>query len=61
MEITALTSPPMPGEYYRQQAARVRRLAQEATMPALREHLADVALHYERLADGADAGYHDPE
>jgi hypothetical protein len=61
MEITALTSPPMPGEYYRQQAARVRRLAQEATMPALREHLADVALQYERLADGADAGYHDPE
>jgi hypothetical protein len=61
MEITALKSPPMSGDYYRQQAARVRRLAQEATMPALQEHLADVALQYERLADGADAGYHDPE
>jgi hypothetical protein len=61
MEITAFKSPPMSGEYYRQQAARVRRLAQEATMPALQEHLADVALQYERLADGADAGYHDPE
>ena len=61
MEFTALTSPPMSGEYYRQQAARVRRLAQEATIPALREHLAEVALQYERLADGAEAGYHDPE
>jgi hypothetical protein len=61
MEITALKSPPMPGEYYRQQAARVRRLAREATMPALREHLVDVALQYEKLAEDAGAGYHDPE
>ena len=61
MEITALKSPPMSGEYYRQQAARVRRLAQEATMPALRDHLAEVVLQYEKLAEGAEAGYHDPE
>jgi hypothetical protein len=61
MEITALKSPPMSGEYYRQQAARVRRLAQEATMPALREHLAEVALQYEKLAEDAEAGYHDHE
>jgi hypothetical protein len=60
MEITALTSPPMSGDYYRQQAARVRRLAQEATMPALQEHLADVASQYEKLAQDAEAGYHDP-
>jgi hypothetical protein len=61
MGITVLKSPPMSGGYYRQQAARVRRLAQEATMPALREHLAEVALQYERLAEEAEAGHHDPE
>jgi hypothetical protein len=61
MEIPALTSPPMSGDYYRQQAARVRRLAREATMPALREHLAEVALQYEKLAEGAGAGYRDHE
>jgi hypothetical protein len=61
MEITALKSPPMSGDYYRQQAARVRRLAQEATMSALRDHLADVALQYEKLAEDAGAGYHDHE
>lgn len=55
MEITALKSPPTPGGYYRLQAARVRRLAQEATMPALREHLADVARQYEKLAEEAEA------
>jgi hypothetical protein len=61
MEITALKSPPMSGEYYRKQAARVHRLAKEASMPALREHLADVALQYEKLAEGAEAGYQNPE
>jgi hypothetical protein len=30
-------------------------------MPALREHLADVALQYEKLAEVAVAGYYDPE
>ena len=60
MEITTLKSPPMPCAYYRQQAARVRRLAQEATMPALREHLADVALQYEKLAESAE-GHSEPE
>jgi hypothetical protein len=61
MEIATLKSPPMSGEYYRQQAARVRGLAQEATMPALREHLADVALQYEKLAEGAEGGHRYPE
>ena len=30
-------------------------------MPALREHLADGALQYEKLAEGAEADYQDPE
>ena len=47
------------GAYYKR---AVRRLAQEATMPApRRDRLADVALQYEKLAEGAEAGYHDPE
>jgi hypothetical protein len=61
MKVTALRSPPMSGEYYRQQAARVRRLALEATMPAFREHLGEVALQYEKLAEDVEAGYRDPE
>ena len=51
----------MPGEYYRRQAARVRSLAHDATTLAIREHLADVVLQYEKLAEGADAGYRDPQ
>ena len=51
----------MPGEYYRRQAARVRRLAQGATTLAIREHLADVVLQYEKLAEGAEAGSALPE
>jgi hypothetical protein len=28
---------------------------------AIREHLADVALHYDKLAEGAEVGYRVPE
>ena len=61
MQISSLKFPRMPVEYYRQQAARVRNLAQDATTDAIRAHLADVALQYEKLADGAEAGYRVPE
>jgi hypothetical protein len=47
--------PPLPAEYYRRHAARVRQLATEATTPAVKEHLRDVALQYERLAERVDA------
>jgi hypothetical protein len=60
-EIVSLSFSPMPGEYYRRQAARVRSLAHDATTFAIREHLADVALQYEKLAEGAEAGYRDPQ
>ena len=59
MEIS-LTAPPMSREYYRRQAVRLRGLAQDATTDAIREHLAEVALQYEKLADGAEAGHFDP-
>jgi hypothetical protein len=58
METAARKFPPMPGEYYRRQAARLRHLAQDATIPTVREHLSDVALEYEKLAEGAEAGCH---
>ena len=61
METTSLNSPPMPWEYYRRQAARVRNLARDATTLTIREHLADIVLQYEKLAEGAEAGYHHPQ
>ena len=61
MEIASAKFPRMPSEYYRRQAARVRSLAQDATTDAIRDHLPDVALQYEKLAEGAEAGYRDPE
>ena len=61
MKITSLEFPPMPGEYYRRHAARVRDLALTATTATIREHLATVALQYEKLAEDAEAGYRVPE
>jgi hypothetical protein len=52
--------PPMPGEYYRRQATRLRALAQHATSDVIREHLVEVALQYEQLAEGAEASHRRP-
>jgi hypothetical protein len=43
--------PPLPADYYRRHAARVRDLARDATTPAVKRHLHEVALEYERLAE----------
>ena len=49
------TSPsPLPADYYRRHAARVRALARDATTPAIKKHLEGVALDYERLANRVD-------
>ena len=48
-------TPPLPANYYRRHAARVRQLAGEATTQAVKEHLRGVALEYERLAERVDA------
>jgi hypothetical protein len=61
MEIVSLSFPPMVGEYYRRQAARVRKLAGDATTLTVREYLVGVALQYGKLAEGAEAGYRDPQ
>ena len=50
------TRSPEPAEYYRRHAVRVRQLASEATTAAVKEHLREVALEYERLAERADNG-----
>lgn len=47
--------PPLPAEYYRRHASRVRQLASEATTTAVKEHLREVALEYERLAERVEA------
>jgi hypothetical protein len=47
--------PVMPADYYRRHAARVRQLAGEATTPAVKDHLQEVAGEYERLAERVDA------
>ena len=44
-------TPPLPAEYYLRHAARVRRLADEATTSAVKDHLREVATEYERLAE----------
>lgn len=43
--------PPLPADYYRRHAARVRALARDATTPGIKQHLQEVALEYERLAE----------
>jgi hypothetical protein len=47
-------APVMPADYYRRQAARVRRLADEATTPKIKEQLRETAREYERLAERVD-------
>lgn len=44
-------NPPLSAAYYRRHAARVRELAHNATTPAVKQHLNEVALEYERLAE----------
>ena len=49
----SLTIPLMPADYYFKHAARVRELAREATTQAVKLHLHETALEYERLAENA--------
>jgi hypothetical protein len=48
-------APPLPADYYRRHATRVRQLAAEVTTPAVKDHLHEVAREYERLAERVDA------
>ena len=44
----------VPADHYRRRAAQARRLADEATTPAVKQHLRDLAARFERLAEGVD-------
>jgi len=48
------TAPRLPAAYYRRHAARVSKLASEATTLAVKEHLREVADQYERLAESVE-------
>jgi hypothetical protein len=45
-------------KYHRRHAVRLRALAQDPTMAAIREHLAEAALQYDKLAESAATGDH---
>ena len=51
----SIPAPPLPADYYRRHAARIRQLALDATTAAIKDNLRDTALEYERLAERADA------
>ena len=52
---------PQPAEYYRRKAARARQVAEGATTRAIKTRLLDLAVEYDRLADGADSATRLPE
>jgi hypothetical protein len=43
--------PALPAAYYRRHAARVRALADDAATSAVKQHLNQIALEYEQLAE----------
>jgi len=51
---------PQPADYYRRKAARARQVAEGVTTRAVKSRLLDLALEYDRLADGADSATRPP-
>jgi hypothetical protein len=45
---------PQPADYYRRKAARARQVAEGVTTRAVKMRLLELAVEYDRLADGAD-------
>jgi hypothetical protein len=54
LDLFPLSTPSLPADYYRKHTARVRALAADATTPALKEHLNEVAQQYDGLAERGD-------
>jgi hypothetical protein len=52
--------PPQPAEYYRRKAARARQVAEGVTTRAIKARLLELALEYERLADGTESATRQP-
>jgi hypothetical protein len=51
---------PQPADYYRRKAARAREVAEGVTTRAVKARLLDLAVEYDRLADGADSATRSP-
>jgi hypothetical protein len=52
--------PPEPAEYYRRKAARARQVAEGVTTRAIKARLLELALEYDRLADGTETATRHP-
>ena len=52
--------PPQPAENYRRKAARARQVAEGVTTRAIKARLLELALEYERLADGTESATRGP-
>ncbi len=52
--------PPEPAEYYRRKAARARQVAEGVTTRAIKARLLELALEYDRLADGTETATRSP-
>jgi hypothetical protein len=50
-----------PADYYRRKAARARQVAEGVTTRAVKTRLLDLAVEYDRLADGADTATRPPD
>jgi hypothetical protein len=55
MEEPQANGPRSDSEHYRDMARKLRRLAAEFRFPGARQELLDLALRYERRAEGLDA------
>jgi len=55
LDYLPVAPPPLPADYYRRQAVRVRQLASDATTAAIKEHLRGIAREYESLAERVEA------
>jgi hypothetical protein len=52
--------PPQPAEYYRRKAARARQVAEGVTTRAIKARLLELAVEYDRLADGTESATQPP-
>ena len=52
--------PAEPAEYYRRKAARARQVAEGVTTRAIKARLLELALEYDRLADGTETATRAP-
>jgi hypothetical protein len=52
--------PAQPAEYYRRKAARARQVAEGVTTRAIKTRLLELALEYDKLADGTENATRQP-